>query len=71
MLNIEFLRNLADKIDLHLGVASRKHIFEGHEKLTICTDKEAWEKWLSGVMKRINTATTDDKTREKIMKIIS
>ena len=47
------IRNLAWQLDLSLGVAERKSILTGSEKLTYYTSPEKLSNWLSGVVKRL------------------
>ncbi len=50
------LRELADLLDLHFGVAARKTLLEGNEKLTPSTDSAAWTRYFSTVLKRLNSS---------------
>ena len=48
------LRDLADLLDLHLGVQKRKDILQGNERLTLRTQQRDWTTWIDGVKHRLD-----------------
>ena len=61
---ILFIQNLADILDLHIGVEARKEILEGNERLTLATDERTWVAYVSEVMKKLNASIGEDKKTE-------
>jgi hypothetical protein len=62
------LRQLADLLDLNFGVAARKSMLEGNEKLTPTTDAAAWTRYFSTVLMRLNSSHDTEKRLQVIQK---
>jgi len=52
----EDLRSLAERLDVMLGIESRKLILAGNEKLTFATDSNYWSAWMFEVQNRLQTS---------------
>jgi hypothetical protein len=65
------LHQLADLLDLHLGVATRKAILEGNEKLTQKTDDVAWSNWVTGVGSRLRQVSSDRPNQDILLNVWS
>jgi hypothetical protein len=71
MRDFEPLHQLADLLDLHLGVATRKTILEGNEKLTQKTDDVAWSNWVTGVGSRLRQVSSDRPNQDILLNVWS
>jgi hypothetical protein len=62
----EFIRGLAYRLDIHVGVEKRKLIMAGNEKLTMATDNEKLSLWMKNVSERM-LSSVSPKTYAKII----
>lgn len=58
------LQDLADLLDLNVGVELRKNILRGNEQLTLSTDKQSWTSYFSEVITRLNRSVDEEKRRK-------
>lgn len=66
MSEIQYLQNLADMLDMYVGIETRKSVLAGNERLTLATDDHVWNQYLSQVARRVEVITDTEK-RDKIL----
>lgn len=62
----KFLRGLAYRLDMYVGVENRKLILAGNERITLGTDQRNWALWLHDVSERMSFSV-NAQTRAQIM----
>jgi hypothetical protein len=70
MSELQYLQNLADMLDMYVGIETRKSVLEGNERLTLATDDLVWKQYLSQVASRVEIIPDVEK-RDRILSDIT
>jgi hypothetical protein len=60
MNRLQKIRDIADYLDLRLGVEARKLILAGNEKITMGTKDDFWNNWAAGMVSKIASLRDPD-----------
>ena len=64
MSELQYLQNLADMLDIYVGVETRKSVLEGNVRLTLATDEQSWNQYFSQVVNKIEIAVGPEKSNK-------